>query len=68
METLVYALDHFRVYYKVESPGVLTHTMETLVMDEAGVIKKDFPASIWKSEDVIKEVKKIIEKREASKE
>jgi len=62
-----YVLNHFRVYYKAESPGVLAHTMETLVMDEAGVIKKDFPASLWKPEDVIEEVKKIIEKGEASK-
>ncbi|MFQ5965901.1 MAG: SCO family protein [Candidatus Scalinduaceae bacterium] len=63
-----YALNHFRVYYKEESQGVLAHTMETLVMDEAGVIRKDFPASFWKPEDVIEEVEKIIEKREASKE
>lgn len=62
-----YALNHFRVYYKVESPGVLAHTMETLVMDEAGVIKKDFPSSLWEPEDVIEEVEKIIENREASK-
>jgi protein SCO1/2 len=61
-----YALNHFRVYYKVESPGVLAHTMETLVMDEAGVIKKDFPASFWSPEDVIEEIEKIIEKRETS--
>ncbi len=63
-----YALNHFRVYYKEESPGVLAHTMETLVMDAAGVIRKDFPASLWRPEDVIEEVEKIIEKREASKE
>ncbi len=63
-----YALNHFRVYYKEESPGVLAHTMETLVMDEAGVIRKDFPASLWRPEDVIEEVEKIIEKGEASKE
>ena len=62
-----YALNHFRVYYKVESPGVLAHTMETLVMDEAGVIKKDFPSSLWEPEEVIEEVEKIIENREASK-
>ena len=62
-----HALNHFRVYYKEETPGVLAHTMETLVMDEAGVIKKDFPASFWKPEDVIEAVKKIIEKGEASK-
>jgi hypothetical protein len=41
--------------------------METLVMDEAGVIRKDFPASFWRPEDVIEEVEKIIEKGEASK-
>ncbi len=63
-----YTLNHFRVYYKEESPGVLAHTMETLVMDEAGVIRKDFPASLWRPEDVIEEVGKIIEKGEASKE
>jgi cytochrome oxidase Cu insertion factor (SCO1/SenC/PrrC family) len=62
-----YALNHFHVYYKEESPGVLAHTMETLVMDEAGVIRKDFPASFWKPEDVIAEVEKIIKKWEASK-
>jgi protein SCO1/2 len=62
------ALNHFCVYYKVESPGVLAHTMETLVMDEAGVIRKDFPASLWRPEDVIEAVEKIIEKGEASKE
>ncbi len=62
-----YALNHFRVYYKEESPGVLAHTMETLVMDEAGVIMKDFPASLWEPEDVIEEVEKIIEKWEHQK-
>ncbi len=42
--------------------------METLVMDEAGVIRMDFPTSIWKPEDVIEEAEKIIKKWEASKE
>jgi len=66
-DSVDYALNHFRVFYEEESPGVLSHTMETLVMDEAGVIRKDFPASFWKPEVVIEEVEKIIKKWEASK-
>ncbi len=60
------ALDHFRVYFKEEGPGQIAHTLETMVMDEKGVIKRVFPTTIWSPKSVIAEVKKIIEKWEAS--
>lgn len=61
-----YALNHFRIYYKEEAPGTISHTMETLVMDEKGVIKRIFPTSIWNPKDVIKEVKKTLSRQEVS--
>lgn len=61
-----YALNHFRIYYKEEAPGTIAHTMETLVMDEKGVIKRIFPTSIWNPKDVIEEVEKIISRQEVS--
>ena len=54
------ALDHFRVYAEEEAPGQISHTMETMVMDEKGVITKIFPTSIWNPKSVAKEVKRVI--------
>lgn len=56
------ALDHFRVYAKEEAPGQISHTMETMVMDEKGVITKIFPTSIWNPKSVAKEVRRVIAK------
>lgn len=61
------AITHFRVYFKEEAPGQISHTMETMVMDEKGVIKRIFPTSIWSPESVIEEVKKVIKNMEESK-
>ena len=54
------ALTHFRVYAKEEEPGQISHTMETMVLDEKGVIKRIFPTSIWSPESVVNEVKKVV--------
>lgn len=54
------ALNHFRVYAKEEAPGQISHTMETMVMDEKGVIKRIFPTSIWSPKSVVEEVKRVI--------
>ncbi|MGR3178108.1 MAG: SCO family protein [Candidatus Anammoxibacter sp.] len=58
------ALAHFRVYAKEEAPGQISHTMETMVLDEKGVIKRIFPTSIWSPKSVVNEVKKVIAKWE----
>ncbi|MGR3220212.1 MAG: SCO family protein [Candidatus Anammoxibacter sp.] len=54
------ALTHFRVYAKEEAPGEISHTMETMVLDEKGVIKRIFPTSIWSPKSVVNEVKKVV--------
>ncbi|MGR3319919.1 MAG: SCO family protein, partial [Candidatus Anammoxibacter sp.] len=54
------ALTHFRVYAKEEAPGQIAHTMETMVLDEKGVIKRIFPTSIWSPKSVVNEVKKVV--------
>lgn len=61
------ALNHFRVYFKEEAPGQIAHTLETMVMDEKGVIKKIFATSIWHPKSVITEVKNVIKKWESQK-
>ncbi len=58
------ALDHFKVYAEEESDGMISHTMETMVMDEKGVIKRIFPTSIWSVKSVVNEVKEVIERWE----
>lgn len=65
-EDIDYTLNHFRIYYKEEAPGTISHTMETLVMDETGMVKRIFPTSIWNPKDVISEVEKIIVRPETS--
>ena len=58
------ALEHFKVYAEEESDGMISHTMETMVMDEKGVIKRIFPTSIWSVKSVVNEVKNVIERWE----
>lgn len=54
------ALEHFRVYASQEAPGLISHTMETMVLDENGVIKRIFPTSIWSPKSVVQEVKRVL--------
>lgn len=54
------AINHFRVYFEQEASGLIAHTLETMIMDEKGIIKKIFPTTIWHPKSVIKEVKNII--------
>lgn len=61
-------IKHFKIYVEEEEPGILSHSLDTFLMDKKGVIRKVYPGAFWEVNVVADDVVKLIEEEAKEKE
>lgn len=57
----------FKIYMEEEEPGIISHSLDTFLMDPKGVIRRVFPGAFWEVEVAAEEVIKVIEEEQKAK-
>lgn len=57
-------IERFKIYLEEEEPGILSHSLDTFLLDSKGVIRQVFPGAFWEVEVAADDVIKLIEEEQ----
>lgn len=59
-------IKRFKIYVDEEEPGILSHSLDTFLLDSKGVIRRIFPGAFWEVEVAADKVIELIEGEQAA--